>query len=367
MSINSISNFSPLALAITNLTNQMTTLSTQLASGEKSTTYSGMGTNEGFAIAARAQLASISAFGDTISNVGTLISASNNALQSLSSLGDQVQNAAAQSPQTIDSTGQTTAQENAAAEFDSMIGILNTPAGNNYLFSGSAINTPATAPADTIMNGTGTQAGLKTVIAERAQADGTAGTGRLVISQPSATSVQVGEDVAGSPFGLKLSKVSSSLTGATVTGPSGSPAAVDIALGATNPSPGDQITMNFNLPAGTSASVQLTATSTSPAPAGSFTIGTDPTATASNLNSAMNSAITTLSGTTLVAASAVEAGDNFFNTDSVATGNTAVMNQATPPTAITSATALSGAGPDALNPGFAAGNTITVNGTTLTF
>jgi flagellar hook-associated protein 3 FlgL len=368
MSINSISNSSPLSLAITNLTNQMTTLSTQLASGEKSTTYAGMGTNEGFAIAARAQLASISAFGDTINNVGTLISASNNALQSLSSLGDQVQNAAAQSPQTIDSTGQTTAQENAAAEFDSMIGILNTPAGNNYLFSGSAINTPATAPAGTIMNGTSSQAGLKTVIAERALADGTTGTGRLVISQPTATSVQVGEDVAGSPFGLKLGTVSSSLTGATVTGPSGSPAAVNIALGATNPNPGDQVTFNFNLPDGTSASVQLTATNTSPAPTGSFTIGTDPTATAGNLNTALNSAITTLSGTTLVAASAVQAGDNFFNTASVATGNSAVLNQATPPTAITSSTALSGtAGTDSLNPGFAAGDTITVNGTTLTF
>jgi flagellar hook-associated protein 3 FlgL len=367
MSINSISNSSPLALAILNLNNQMNTLSTQLASGEKSTNYAGMGVNEGFAIAARSQLASISAFADTISNVGTMISASNNALQSLSSLGDQVQNASAQSPQTIDSTGQTTAQENAAAEFDSMIGILNTPAGDRYLFSGSAINSQATASASTIMNGTGTQAGLKTVMAERAQADGTSGTGRLVISQPTATSVQVGEDVAGSPFGLKLNTMSSSLTGATVTGPSGSPAAVNIALGATNPNPGDQVTFNFNLPDGTSASVQLTATNTTPAPAGSFTIGTDPTATAGNLNTALNSAITTLSGTTLVAASAVAAGDNFFNTASVAAGNTAVTNQAVPPTAITGATALSGAGPDALTPGFAANDTITVNGTTLTF
>jgi len=59
------------------------------------------------------------------------------------------------------------------------------------------------------MNGTTTQAGLKTVIAERKQADlGTNGQGRLVLTQPSATSVQVAEDVAGSPFGLKLSAVS---------------------------------------------------------------------------------------------------------------------------------------------------------------
>ena len=51
MSINSVSSSSPLALAILNLNNQMTNLSTQLATGEKSTSYAGMGSNEGFAIA----------------------------------------------------------------------------------------------------------------------------------------------------------------------------------------------------------------------------------------------------------------------------------------------------------------------------
>jgi flagellar hook-associated protein 3 FlgL len=75
-----------------------------------------------------------------------------------------------------------------------------------------------------------------------------------------------------------------------------------------------------------------------------------------------------VANTTLVAASAIEAGDNFFNTASVATGNTPVTNQAVPPTAITAATALSGStGTDSLAPGFTAGDTITVNGTTLTF
>jgi flagellar hook-associated protein 3 FlgL len=368
MSINSVSSSSPLALAILNLNNQMTTLSTQLASGEKSTSYAGMGSNEGFAIAARSQLASISAFTDTMTNVNTMISAANNALQSLSSIGGQVQNSAGETPATLDSTGQTIAQQNASAELASMVGILNTPAGDHYLFSGTAIGTPATVPVDQMLNGTTTQAGLKTLIAERAQADGTTGTGRLVISNPAATPtvVSVAEDAAGSPFGLKLSTVSSSLTGATVTGPSGSPPGVSIALGATNPNPGDQVSFTFNLPDGTTASVQLTATTTTPAPAGSFTVGTNPAATAGNLNTALNSAIGTLAGTTLVAASAVAAGDNFFNTASVATGSV-VSNQATPAAAITGATALSGTTGDSLNPGFAAGDTITVNGTPITF
>ncbi|MDE2600999.1 MAG: flagellar protein [Bradyrhizobium sp.] len=360
---------SPLGQAITSLNNQMTSLSQQLATGEKSTNYAGMGVNEGFAIAARSQLASISAFTDTISNVTTTINAANNALQAISNLGGQVQSAAAGTPQTLDSSGQTIAQENAAAELSSMIGILNTPSGDRYLFSGSAINTPATVPADVMLNGTATQAGLKTLIAQRAQADGAfpGGTGRLLITNPTPTVVSVAEDAAGSPFGLKLSQVTSSLTGATVTGPSGSPAAISVNLGS-NPNSGDQISFTFTQPDGTSASVQLTATTTSPPPTGSFLIGSTPAATAANLNTALTAAIGTVANTTLVAASAIEAGDNFFNTDSVATGNTPVTNQAAPPTAITAATALSGStGTDSLAPGFAAGDTITVNGTTLTF
>jgi flagellar hook-associated protein 3 FlgL len=377
MSINSIGYAtSPLGQAITSLNNQMTNLSTQLATGEKSTTYAGMGVNEGFAIAARSQLASISAFTDTISNVGTTIQSANNALQAISSLSGQVQSSAASTPRTLDSSGQTIAQENASAELSSMIGILNTPSGNRYMFSGTAINTPATVPADEMMNGTTTQAGLKTVMAQRATADGAVpgGTGRLLITNPAATPpatstvVSVAEDAAGSPFGLKLSQVTSSLTGATVTGPSGSPAAISIALGATNPNAGDQISFTFNQPDGTTTSVQLTATTTSPPPTGSFLIGATPAATAANLNTALNTAVGTVANTTLVAASAIEAGNDFFNTASVATGNSAVTNQAVPPTAITAATTLSGStGTDSLSPGFTAGDTLTINGTTLQF
>jgi flagellar hook-associated protein 3 FlgL len=369
MSISSINyGASVLGQSVQNLNNQLTTLSTQLSSGVKSTNYAGMGVNEGFAIAARAQLANITAFGTTMTNVNTVISAANTALQTLSSIGSQVQSGASSGSLDLNSTGQTVAQQTAASELSAVVGVLNTQVGDRYIFSGSAINTPAVASADTIMNGTGTKAGLKQVIAERQQADlGTSGLGRLAISSPTPTSVQVSEDVAGSPFGLKLSSVSSTLTGATVTGPSGSPAAISVDLGAINPNPGDQVSFTFNLPDGTTQTVQLTATNTTPPPTGSFTIGTTPTATAANLNTALTASITTLANTSLVAASAVEAGDNFFDTASTATGSV-VSNQATPAAPITGATALSGAaGTDSLSSSFAPGDTITVNGTPITF
>jgi hypothetical protein len=160
--------------------------------------------------------------------------------------------------------------------------------------------------------------------------------------------------------------VNSSLTGATVTGPAGSPAAVSVDLGATNPNPGDQVSFTFKLPDGTTESVQLTATNTTPPPTGSFSIGATSTITAGNLNTALNSSISTLANTALVAASAVAAGDNFFNTDT-AIGNVA-NNKAATAAPITGATLLSGAAnTDSLASNFAPGDTITVNGKQISF
>src|ERR1022692_2639975 len=96
MAINGITygTSSVLNQSVTNLKNQLTTLQSQLTSGTKSTTYAGMGVNEGFAIAARVQLANISAFIDTMTNITTNISAANTVLQSLVAIGSTVQNSA---------------------------------------------------------------------------------------------------------------------------------------------------------------------------------------------------------------------------------------------------------------------------------
>jgi len=368
MAINSVS-YGPTYLnqSLLNLNSQLTTLQSQLTTGKKSTSYAGMGVNEGFAIAARAQLANISAFSDTMSNINTNIGIANTALQSMVDIGTTVLNSANSSMQGLNSDGQTIAQQTATSQLSSMLGILNMQAGDRYLFSGSAINTPAVASIDDILNGTTTQAGLKQVISERQLADGTTGLGRLVITSPTATSVQVAEDVAGSPFGLKLSAVSSSLTGATVTGPAGSPAAVSIDLGATNPSNGDKVSFEFALPDGTTESIQLTASSATPPPVGSFAIGANSTVTSANLKAALNTAIGTLANTSLVAASALAAGNDFFSSAGTATGSV-VNNKAAIPAPITGATLLSGAAStDSLAANFAAGDTITVNGTPITF
>ena len=373
MSISSINySSSILGAQIRNINQQLTDLSTQLSTGKLSQNYAGMGTNEGFAIAGRAQLSNIAAYTDTITNVNVSINLANTALQSLTKIRSTVQTGSASTAQELNVNGQTIAQNTAAAQFGSMIGVLNTQTGSRYLFSGTAVNTQSVADAGDIINGTTTQAGFKTVMAERQSADlGANGMGRLVQTQPTPSSVQVSEDVAGSPFGLKIKAVSSTLTGATVTGPAGSPVSFSVDLNGVNPNNGDKLSIQFTLPDGTTEQIDLTASSATPTPLGSFAIDAstpvNPDNTAANLNTALNTAITKLANTSLVAASAIVAGDNFFNTASSAIG-TPVNNQAATPAPISGTTALSGASPsDSISPGFVAGDTITVNGTTLTF
>jgi hypothetical protein len=377
MSISSINySSSVLGAQIRNINQQLTDLSTQLSTGKLSQNYSGMGTNEGFAIASRSQLSNIAAYTDTITNVNVNINLANTALQALTTIRNTVQTGSANTGLDLNVNGQTVAQNTAAAQFGSMVGVLNTQSGNRYLFSGTAVNTQSVANAGDIINGTTTQAGLKTVMAERQAADLGDGLGRLVMSQPTTTSVKVAEDNATSPFGLKISAVSSTLNGATLTGPGGSPVSFSVDFGATPPNDGDKFSVQFSLPDGTTEQIDLTATTATPVPAGSFAIDTgstsppippNPVNTATNFNTALNAAITKLANTSLVAASAVTAGDNFFNTDGSAIG-AAKTDQATPAALISGTTALSGTAPsNSILSGFSVGDAITVNGATLSF
>jgi flagellin-like hook-associated protein FlgL len=163
------------------------------------------------------------------------------------------------------------------------------------------------------MNGDATRAGFKQIVSERKQADlGTLGLGRLVITPPTPTSVQIAEEAPPTVFGFKLASMTSGLSNATATGRAGAPPAVSVDFTAL-PNAGESIELRFNLPDGSSEVIKLTATtSTTPGP-NEFTIGVDAATTAANLQTALTSSIETLANSSLVAASAVVASDNFFN------------------------------------------------------
>src|SRR5664279_633931 len=304
------SKIAPLIQSALDINKQLDDLQRQLGSGQKADTYAGLGSQSGIAVALNAQLSAIKSFNDTMTNAGMSISIQQAALQKIA---NTVQSSTTQAIFAIDGTGQTTSQKTAQSQLDQVLSLLNTQGGNGYLFSGSGLNQPSVDTADHILNGNGAQAGLKQVITERNQADlGADGLGRLVIPAAAGTTVAVSEDAASSPFGLKLAGVNSTLTGATVTGPTGSPAAISVALGATNPNNGDTITYTFALPDGTSQTLQLQATtSASPGP-NQFTIGATPAATAANLQAALTAGVSKIGSTSLSAASAMAASNDFF-------------------------------------------------------
>lgn len=302
-----------LGSSLVNLRGQLDNLQQQLATGKKSSTYAGIGVDRGFAMNLRAQVSSLASYSDTINNVNVRLTLGNSVLQRTSTIGSEIKSAAANANTIVNDNGQVFAQGQAMNALAETLQLMNTRSGDRYLFSGRATDTVATAPVEQIIDGIGEKAGLKQVIAERKLADlGASGLGRLAVSAPTTTSIQIEEDAAGSPFGFKLNAITSSLTGAAVTSPAGSPATMSIDLTA-NPANGEKVKFSFNLPDGTTESIELTASSSTPAPPNSFAIGVDAAATAANLQTAVTAQLGKLAGTSLTAASAMAASDNFFS------------------------------------------------------
>jgi hypothetical protein len=300
--------------AVTNMNNQLDTLSQELGTGEAASTYSGLGSQAGLALALGAQLSAIDGYSSTATTVGTTLSIAQSALTQIGNSSSAVAQAVGQDVGkfTLNGNGQTSTQAEAAAELGQILSTLNTQVGSNFIFSGSAVNQPSVASESAILNGSGSQAGLTQVIAERQQADVGTSAGGLIGRVATATvgsELQVAHDP--SQFGFQLAGITSDMTNATITGPTGSPAQESINL-LSNPAAGDTINFTFTLPDGSSQTVALTATTNSPAGTNQFTIGSDTTATASNINTALNSALSTLAQTALPAASAIEASNNFF-------------------------------------------------------
>jgi flagellin-like hook-associated protein FlgL len=301
--------------SLVNLRNTLDDLQRQLSTGKKSTTYAGLGLDRGVTVSLRAQISAMTGFDSTINNVNTRINVAQTALGRMSDIGTAFKTSINQGSYGTTAEAINVAQTAAQSTLDETLNLLNTRAGDRYLFSGNTTDQPAVESYDHIINGNGAQAGLKQFISERNQADlGASGLGRLDITSPTATSVSVAED-AVSPFGFKLASVNSTLTNAVVTGPAGVPQALTVDLSGGNPNAGESITVRFDLPDGTSENLTLTATTASPPGANQFTIGVDPTATTANLQAALTTSVGKLAAIALTAASANQASSEFFAAD----------------------------------------------------
>lgn len=184
MSISGIGNRSALTVrSLVEMRAQLDDLQRQLGTGLKAKDYAGLGIARGLAVGLRARLSAIGSFNDTITNVGVRLQLAQTSLSRISTIQREVKSAANMSTFDVDSSGQTTLQKSAVMSLDEIIGLLNERAGDRYLFSGRAVDRPATETLTHILDGDGARAGLKQLIAERNQADlGTNGLGRLAVA-----------------------------------------------------------------------------------------------------------------------------------------------------------------------------------------
>jgi flagellin-like hook-associated protein FlgL len=182
MSVTGIGSSSSLLVqALTSMRSQLDDLQRQLGTGNKSTNYAGLGLGRGLVVGLRNHLSAISSYADTTTNVSLRINLQQTTLTRIDTITGSVK-AAAQTNFSIDPSGQTVGQHAANAQLDEILNALNTQAGDRYLFSGRATDTPAAESSEVVMNGDVLRAGFKQVMSERNQADlGANGLGRLVL------------------------------------------------------------------------------------------------------------------------------------------------------------------------------------------
>ena len=308
-----------LARAMTDLRNTFDDLNRQLTTGKKSETYGGLGDARSISLSMRARLSETDGYRDTISDVKVRVDLMSSTLERIINLGTEQRADTAPTENTLIGNGQTRAQLAAGTRFQEALSLLRTEVNGRHLFAGKTTEATPVEDAATILNGKGTQAGLREIIAERRLADrgvvdvdlaGDDSVGRVSISAPTGTAFTLTEDGDHS-FGFKLAGGSTSIPGATISAPSGvAPQAITVDL-PTQPAAGQVIRFSFKLPDGTSDEIVLTAATSSTRP-DEFAIGATEADTVKNLRDVLVNQLDLRSKTTLAAASSVVAADSFF-------------------------------------------------------
>ena len=269
--------------------NQLDDLQRQLGTGDKSTTYAGLGVDRGLSVSLRNQLSLMNGYSDAVTNVGVRLNLASSALTNISTVAGTVKSAAETSTFTIDNSGQSMSQRAASAQLDQVLTLLNTQAGDRYLFSGRATNQPSTATLDQIMNGDTTHAGFKQVMAERQQADlGANGLGRLTF--PAATTTPASLTGTGASI---LPDANASLVG-TQNLSAYTSAGGTLAINGVNVTvnPGDNITTILGAINAPGVVAQTGVTASAPGPGGLLTLTSVNASTAINLTGTTGSLLT---------------------------------------------------------------------------
>lgn len=291
---------------------QMEELTVQLGTGRSSQTYGGLGAQAGRSLDLRSQIADIDGYRSTITQAKLQISMMNNALQRMTKIGTEISGSASATEYNITAQNRSVGQMTSETYVKEMLGLLDTEVDGDYVFSGTTTDVSPTLNFDQIVNGMDGKDGLLTVTDERIRADaGSDKMGRLTTSVSSST-FTLNEQTTD--FGYKLGSVSSNLSNATVTGPTGTPPSVDVAF-SDKPKVNEVISFTFKLPDGSSEVIALRASDKLGEPGdGTFYIGGTTDDIAQSLNDRLSFAIKKNVSVEGEAASRIQASMDFYMT-----------------------------------------------------
>lgn len=292
------------------LKTQLDDLQAQISTGKKASSYAGLGSAAAKSLSGRQTLSSIEAYASNVTDAQLRLRLMNSGIGQIDKIARSLSVSLSTSYETTP-VGQTSSISSAEDGLKQILDILNTEVSGRSLYSGRATEVEPVADYGTIVNGDGTRAGLKQFVIERRAADlGTSGAGRVTTST-TATSITVAEEAAGLPFGMKIAGATATGTGLTAATSAGPPPSATLGV-ATQPAPGDKVTLSLRLPDGATTTLTLTASASASDDPNVFVIGATAAATATNLKGAVAAAVTRTATDKLPAASALGAAQAFF-------------------------------------------------------
>ena len=286
-------------------------LNRQLATGERSQTYGGLGVERNQSISLRQDISQLEAFQSNIQRLDIRVEITGLSLERLEALRIEARDAINPNNFIDLGNGQTFTQATADALLTESFALLNTQSDGRYVFSGNQVNTRPLEELDIVLNGDGVRAGLRQVTDERLAADlGVSGLGRLDVTRATDT-VSITEDAATN-FGFDLSTVNSGLSNVTAAISGTEPANLDVQFTG-QPQVGESLQLFLDLPDGSRTSVEVFVSSFT-TDDGGFTLGATPEETAQNFQTAIANQLQFEARTELNAVSRIEAAESFFNT-----------------------------------------------------
>jgi flagellin-like hook-associated protein FlgL len=306
------------------LRRELDDLQRQLATGQRSETFGGLGLERRSSLDFRGRLSMLDGYLATVKDAQFRVGLMTDGLSRLSMVAGDTRGDLVTPKFDPGPDGRTTVQKTAEERLKLVLDVLDTEVDGRYVFAGRASDKPPVLDAKTILDGDGLRLGLKGMIPERVAADRAVdGLGHATVASASAGGVESlsVSTTDAARLGLKVVGLSETMTNVALPG-TASAAGVTAAAGTTTarldftglPAAGEGFQLQVQLPDGTLTTLSFTAEAAplSGLP-GTFAIGADAAATRANAMAAVQASITVLmQGADAKTASSIAAAREFF-------------------------------------------------------